>query len=265
MVNEARDRTTFYGPEMEAALQLYYDLLWKHQVMPTSAGLGSLNADTGFYTRRIAMVNTGPWGMPFMNASGLDYGLLHIPRNDITETNRGGRATRITFDGLAISTDSKQVEKAWTLVKFMVAAEQQRAVAEVQRSIPATRPPQDVLERVLATGEASESDRDHPAIHFMMLNPEVAVSKFVVAAEQYALIQPVNDHWGLLTDAWMSAMTGMNILNPDRRLDPIEAIGRFYANDGNGARLKAVLPPTDAEAVQRYIEAYERTEMGSSR
>ena len=57
-----------------------------------------MNADTAFFTGRIAMCISGPWLQPFLKTTTLreDYRIIHAPRGP------AGRATRVTWDALCI-------------------------------------------------------------------------------------------------------------------------------------------------------------------
>lgn len=248
--------TTAYGPTCEASYQLYYDLRWKYGVVPTPADLGTMSERTGFFTGLAAMFSDGPWGMPFCNAvaeEGLSYGLLHMPRNDET----GYRATRITWDGLAMYTGSQKKEEAWLLIKHLCSEPSQRAIAKLQRAIPAKRPPDDVIERAVNRGKPTAEDEQYASIYFCTVNPDVDTRKFIQATFEYGRLQPITEHWDVMTHAWADALDGMQRVDPDRRYTPAEAIGRMYAEKGDAKKLKLLLPPLDPVEADRYRKIYE--------
>ncbi len=251
-----KTHTVAYGPACEKSYQLYHDLRWKYNVVPTPADLGTMTERTGFFTGIAAMFSDGPWGMPFCNAvaeEGLSYGLLHMPRNDET----GYRATRITWDGLAMYTGSQKKEEAWLLIQHLCSESSQRAIAKLQRAIPAKRPPDDVFERAIMQNNPTPEDEQYASIYFCTVNPDVDTRKFIEAIFDYGRLQPITEHWNVMTLTWAEALDGLQRIDPDRRYTVPEAIGRFYADKGNAKRLQEVLPPLDPEEAARYRKIYE--------
>jgi len=228
ILNAERTRTVFLGPAVERSLRLWQDLMYTYRATPRSAELGQMNEGVGFFTGRVAMFCSGPWGMPFLNETHLDYDVLHVPRNP--ETRR--RATRITWDCVAVAAGSTKKAEAWRLVRHLTSMESMRVVADVQRSIPARKEARD---------------------YFISVNPRVTVRKFVETAGSYARMQPITKHWSIMTRAWGDAMRELRRENADERLTPAEAIGMFHAD----ARLGKVLPPADADRAARYRRLYD--------
>lgn len=231
ILTEDRTRTVFYGPAVEETLALWQDLIYKYHVSPRPAELGQMGEAVGFFTGRVAMFCTGPWGMPFLNVSGVDYDVLHVPRG--RQGRQGQRGTRITWDAVTIFANSKKKDDAWLLVKHLTSLQSMKVVSKVQRSIPA---------------------RKAAAEYFIQVNPKVSVRKFVDAAGSYARMQPITRHWSIMARAWSDAMSELHRDNPARRLTPAEAIGRFYSDYG----LAKVLPPADANAADQYRQLYRR-------
>lgn len=253
-----KQHTSLYGPASEASFQLYYDLRWKYQVVPTPAELGNLSQNTGFFTGLVATFCYGPWGMPFCNAvadEGLAYDVLHIPRNDKT----GYRATRITWDGLAMFSGSRKKEQAWLLIEHLTSRESQQAVARLQRSIPSERVPDDVYERAILQGQPAPGDDRYAAIYFTTFNPDVSTVKFVRAINEYGRLQPITKEWSELSRSWTNSLEGLQRMNPDDRFNAQEAVGRFYADRGESRKLRQALPPADAEQADRYRRLYEES------
>jgi multiple sugar transport system substrate-binding protein len=228
-------RTAFHGPEVEASLRLWQDMIYKYHYSPRAAELGQMGEGVGFFTGRVAMFCSGPWGMPFLNASGVEYDVLHVPRNPTTRT----RATRITWDAVAIFANSKKKPQAWMLVKHLTSLASMKVISKVQRSIPA---------RKAAAG------------FFARYNPKVSVGKFVAAAGTYARKQPITKHWSIMERAWSDAMSELRRENAAKRLTPAEAIGKFYSEH----RLMKVLPPSDPDEAERYRRIY-RARFGEAR
>ncbi len=258
ILNADKQNTTVYGPACEASFQFYSDLRWTYQVVPTPAQLGNLTQNTGFFTGLVATYCYGPWGMPFCNAvaeEGLAYDVLHIPRHDETRT----RATRITWDGLAMFSGSTKKDQAWLLIQHLTSRESQRAIAKLQRAIPSERVPDDVYERAIVQNNPTPGDESYAAVYFTTVNPDVQTVKFVRAINEYGRLQPITEHWSDMMRSWESALLGLQRINPEDRYTPQEAIGRFYADRGESRKLRQSLPPADAEQADRYRKIYEES------
>jgi multiple sugar transport system substrate-binding protein len=227
ILNEDRTRTAFLGPAVEKSLTLWQDVVFKYHVSPRAAELGQMGEGVGFLTGRVAMFCSGPWGMPFLNEAQLDYDVLHVPRN--AQTRR--RATRITWDCVAVAAGSPKKDDAWLLVRHLTSMESMKVVANVQRSIPARKEAQD---------------------YFVQVNPKVTVRKFVEAAGAYARTQPITRHWSIMERAWRDAMSELRRDNPAKRLTVPQAIGMFHEQP----KLRQVLPPADEALAEQYRRAY---------
>jgi len=167
LLDETHTVWKLYGPEAEAALQLYADLGRKYHVSPMREELGTMGEGVGFLTGRIAMVTSGPWFMPFLHDTDVDYDIVHIPRGP------KGRGTRVTWDALAIYAGSKRKSDAWKFVHFAVGLEAAKIVCEYQRSLPALKAAREYFGR--GVGRSSSY-------------------KFLEAFD-YVRIQPISVHW----------------------------------------------------------------------
>jgi len=230
MLDAERRRVTLYGPECERSLQLWQDLLYKHHVAPTPAELGVMGPNVGFMTGRVAMQGTGPWLMPFLNATDTKYDILHMPRGP-----DGTRATRITWDAMVLFAGSKKKDQAWRFICHLAGPQCQAILARYQRSIPALK-------------EAEGA--------FVGRNPHVATRKFVDALgeRRYARAQPISEHWDLMMRVWAQARSGLLGARPQTRLTPAEAIGQFLCHK----ELRTKLPPLDEKQAERYRVIYRR-------
>ena len=126
-----------------------------------------MGAGVGFFTGRVAMYSSGPWAMPFLNETALDYDVAHVP------IGPGGRHTRVTWDCLVMFAGSKRKEEAWKLIRFATSLDGERVVAGYQRSVPALRAAAD---------------------EFVRHNPRVTARRFIEAFE-YARMQPISMKW----------------------------------------------------------------------
>jgi len=233
-LDERREHTVFCTPEVLRSLKLQQDLVYRYHVCPAASEL-TMGQSVGFLGGRLAILNSGPWEMPFCNAAELDYDLLHIPRR----SPGGFRATRITWDAVAMYRGSKKKDLAWRLMDHLVTPESQRTVTRVQRDLPSLR---------------SEAGT------FVTANPKVHTIKFVEAAEQYAVMQPITIHWEAMARVFARAVQNVLLEDPARRLTPEEAVGMVYDdNDTDAMKLMTVLPPLDANEAAKYREIYLRS------
>ena len=227
ILDEGLKRTTFYGPEAERSLTLWQDMVYKHRVSPEVGGLGQMGTNLAVFTGRVAMFSSGPWDMPFLNGSGMDYDVLHIPRR----SPGGPRATRITWDAVCMYSRSKKKEQAWRLMQHLVGLESQVVIGKVQRSIPALK-------------QAGE--------HFVRVNPKVAVGRFLTVAADYGRMQPITKYWNEMNRPLSDAMNALRDLDAAKRPNARQAIGLFLSN----RKLMEVLPPADEQEAQRYRRIY---------
>jgi len=233
LLDPTRTRTLFHGPEVERSLALFQAWRWDdaRRIEPREE-MGAMTQSVAFLCGRAALFSAGPWEMPFLNAARVDYRVMHFPRDNIS----GRRATRITWDAVAVNARARRPAEAWALVRFLTRDRAaQDIIARMQRSIPGMR---------------------SAAATFMAGNPGSGVERFVEAAGDYAIMQPIPRHgWVLLTDAWMRTLDRVRHVIPERRLTPAEAIGYFYSQGD----LHALLPAADPEAAKRYQDIYRRS------
>jgi multiple sugar transport system substrate-binding protein len=235
VLDEDFTHTVLYGPEIEKALTMFQDLRWgEDPVSPRLEQMTSLTDTVGFFTGRVAMYCSGPWKLPFLSATDLECGVLHIPRGP-----DGYRGTRITWDCMMMAKQSARKEESWKLIQFAAGPIGQRYVAAAQRSIAA---------------------RIDMADEFIRSSPNINVEKFIHAARDYARMQPITEHWELMIRVLNATALATQRENPADRLTPAEAIGRFYAgypaNDADSAQLMEVLPPADPEMAAHYREIF---------
>lgn len=125
------------GEEAEAAFGFYRDMARTHRVCPEPADVAQLIQDTGFLTGKVGMCVNGPWFQPFLDETGLKdrYVVMHVPRG------QGGRATRVTWDGLCVADGLPERRRtlAEQFVAFCVGDEVQRMIVATGRSLPSLR------------------------------------------------------------------------------------------------------------------------------
>lgn len=185
------------GPEAEASFAFWQDLRHRHRVAPRRDELGETGG-VAFMTGRVAMQVNGPWAMPPLNEAGVSYDVAHTP------SGPGGRATRVSWDGLVMSSASRKKDQAWRFIHFALALEAQEIVARYQRSVPARK----------AAGQA-----------FVDANPEVRAGRFIEALD-YSRIQPITPSWSLMS----REVSGETDLMLDGRQSPRQTLMDLAAN-----------------------------------
>ncbi len=234
VLNEDFTRTTFYGPECEASLTLLQDLRLKYKVMPAPSALGALTMNTAFFTGMVSILNTGTYGLIYLNATGIDYDILHFPRGE-----GGRRYTRFFWEGMAMSSLSKNKKEAWIFLDFLTSIDGQRILAEYQISLPSLIASEPFF---LNAARAPVSSR------------QVDLYKFTEAARTYARRQPISVHYGPMERAIVKCMSALIAENEDFRLTPRQAIARYLFES---PELLEKLPPVDLVAAEEYRPDWE--------
>ncbi len=231
-LDETYTRSTFYGPECEASMKLWQDLHLKERVMPTPSALSALNTNTGFFTGMISILNTGVYALIFLNSTGVDYDMLHLPRG-----SSGRRYTRFFWEGMAMSSLSKKKDEAWIMLNFLTSIDAQKIIADYQLSMPGLIASEPYF---LKGGKGRARDVD--------------LHKFFEAAETYARRQPISMHWAPMLRALTKCMQSLISENEDFRLTPRQAIARYLFESPD---LSAKLPPADPAAAEEYRPDWE--------
>jgi multiple sugar transport system substrate-binding protein len=130
IIDPAMRRCTLNTPEGIAAMQWMRDLRYKHHAAPQAAEFTGAGGAI-FMTGKLGMEINGPWRLPFMRETEVDWDIWHMPIGP-----GGERWTRGTWDGLAMYARSKVKEQAWRFIRYATGEEGQRMVAEAGRAVP---------------------------------------------------------------------------------------------------------------------------------
>ena len=216
-LDRSRREWRLWGPEAEASFAFWQDLRHRHRVAPRRDELGETGG-VAFMTGRVAMQVNGPWAMPPLNEAGVSYDVAHTPAGP------GGRATRVSWDGLVMFSGSRKKDQAWRFIHFALGQEAQETVARYQRSVPALR----------TAGQA-----------FIDANPEVRAGRFIEALE-YSRFQPITASWSLMS----RELAGETELLLDGRQTPRQTLVDLARNTHLSERF--VMPPaaSDGEGVR---------------
>ncbi|MBU0718260.1 MAG: extracellular solute-binding protein, partial [Planctomycetes bacterium] len=127
----------FTGPAAEAALTFYQDLAVGNRVCPRDDEVPQLFQDVGFLTGKVAMCINGPWFQPLLAEISLadSYFVAPIP------IGAGGRATRMTWDGVVMAPNLPPERQALAeqFVRFMLSKAVQDRIAATGKALPALR------------------------------------------------------------------------------------------------------------------------------
>ena len=231
-LNEDKTKTTFYGPECEAALTFFQDLRLKYRVMPAPSSLGALNMNTCFFTGMISILCTGTYGLIYLNATGIDYDILHFPRGP-----GGRRYTRFFWDGMAMTSLSQKKKEAWIFLDFLTSIESQKIIGDYQMALPS----------LMASEHSFLNGGKGPA-------RDVDLYKFTEAARTYARRQPISAHYAPMERALIKCMGALISENEDFRLTPRQTIARYLFES---PELLRKLPPADPVEAQKYRPDWE--------
>lgn len=123
-------RCTLNNPKGIAAMQWLRDLRWRWHAAPTAAEFSGAGGAI-FMTGKLGMEINGPWRLPFMRETDVEWDVWHMPVGPT-----GERWTRGTWDALALYRGSRVKEEAWRWIRYATGRQGQRMVAESGRAIP---------------------------------------------------------------------------------------------------------------------------------
>jgi multiple sugar transport system substrate-binding protein len=205
VLDATNTRWAMTGPAAEKAWQFYQDLRFRYHVSPAPVEQSEMDADTAFFTGRVAMFTSGPWVQPFLRNTSMkdDYRIVHIPRGPT------GRATRVTWDAMVMYDGIPPQRKAlaWEFIKFACSLPAQKVVARYQRSVPALRAGAEEFIRC----DAGQGSR-----------------KFVDALA-YARLQPISPYWNEMDRQINRHLAGL-LSDQEPRQTPAEFLAALAAD-----------------------------------
>jgi len=204
-----RSRFAMNSPEAIAALQYLHDLKFKYNVMPKAGELSGMSGEIQVLTGRVAMVQAPAYVMPVVRETGtMRWDLVHMP------TGPAGKATRVSWDALAVYTGSQHKEEAWRFIKTVLSDEGQRTAGKFQRGLPVRR----------------------SAVIESYINPDTPQKeeKYLEAID-YGRVTPITTHYNEMMLAMQVAMERLHLRRTDpatmvRNLEPV--INDILAGDG---------------------------------
>jgi multiple sugar transport system substrate-binding protein len=129
-----KKRFAMNTPETIAALQYLHDLKFKHHTIPQAGELSGMFGEIQILTGRVGMLMAPAYMMTNMRGvEAMRWDIVHMP------TGPEGKATRLSWDGLAVYPGSRHKEQAWRFIKTVLSDEGQRIVAKLERDLPVRR------------------------------------------------------------------------------------------------------------------------------
>jgi multiple sugar transport system substrate-binding protein len=164
LLTQDKQRFAMNSPEAIAAIEYLYDLKFKHHAIPHYGELTGMWPETQLLTGRIAMLPAAAYAMTIMrDVEGMRWDIAHMP------SGPAGKATRVSWDGLAIYSGSQHKEAAWRFIKTVLSDEGQRTVGRFQRALPVRRPA--VLESYVDPETPQEEEKYLEAMEYGRLAP----------------------------------------------------------------------------------------------
>ncbi len=129
-----KKRFAMNTPETIDALQYLHDLKFKYRTIPQAGELTGMFGEIQILTGRVAMIMAPAYVLTNMLAvEAMRWDIVHMP------TGPAGKATRLSWDGLAIYSGSQRKEQAWRFIKTVLSDEGQRIVGRLKRNLPVRR------------------------------------------------------------------------------------------------------------------------------
>lgn len=121
------------SPASIRTVRFMYDISNKYHYSPTLSEGQTQGWWDMFMTGRLAMVINSRWVCPtFMTAKTLEWDIAVLPRDK-------QRATMVFCSGYAISKQSKHIQAAWKLVKYLAGEKAQTFYAETGLQVPSLK------------------------------------------------------------------------------------------------------------------------------
>jgi len=157
-----RSRSVFNSSENIETLEFIQSLFLEHQVAHAS--------EQNFFSERAAMRPDGPWFTRNMETGGVDFNwrVAAFP-----PTNKGPQSqqTRVTFDGIVMSSDTPNAAAAWEFIRYIIAGNGRDLYAQIGELIP-------VSQRAFA--QSVWGDPGYPGHRFVELMPLARVQPIIL-------------------------------------------------------------------------------------
>ncbi len=179
ILNEERTAPNFNRDKAAKCLEFMYDLMYKYEVAPTPkqmASFDNLGPDQLFEMGRVAMNATGYWAVEGLRQiKDLNWDVAWFPKGEKNVAPMFGASW-------AITSEAKNKEAAWKVVRFFAGEEYARIIARTAHDIPSIK-------------KAAYSDK--------FLNPNLPPKslKVILDSAEYAMYPPTSEKWNVLTDA----------------------------------------------------------------
>jgi len=199
ILTEDRSRCAMNSPETIAALQFIYDLKFEDKVMPGTGELSGMATEIQILTGRIAMLQAAAYILNNMrDVEAMRWDIVHMP------SGPAGKATRVSWDGLAVYANSDHPREAWRFIETVLSDEGQELVGSLQRAMPVRR------SAVLA--------------HYVTEDTPQEEKKFLEAME-YGRPTPITEAYGEMQIVMANELERLSLGNTTPR-ETVEALQR---------------------------------------
>lgn len=133
ILDENREYFTMNSPQTRTGLQFAIDLKNKFHCQPRWGEMSVLGSEIQILTGKIAMKLAPCYVLMNLFAAsneGLRWGIVQIP------TGPYGKASRVSWDGIAIYGKSKYKQESWNLIKYILSSEMQQTIGRLKRAVP---------------------------------------------------------------------------------------------------------------------------------
>lgn len=124
MINDERTACIINQPSAIEALQFQRDLILVDKVSPTPTDTQTIPLSQLFSTGRVAIMEGGPWLIPSMEETGVDWGVTPVAKG------KADIHTVQLIDYYAIQEGSDNKDAAWEVLKFFTSSEAEQILAD---------------------------------------------------------------------------------------------------------------------------------------
>ncbi len=184
------DMTDSRGKE---AFELFFHMIEDESISPDCLNWSQVDITRKFLSGEIAMIENGPWALPAIEESGIEYGIIPFPSHTSTGVIVGGEDFGVI--------KGKNTEGSLTFIRFCSDSNTMSQISEMMMNIPPRR------KEAIAFGEK------HPAYRVFVDQMEYGISRTSV------------DNWKTICNA-----LGKSLYDMFGNTDTLDSIWNTYVN-----------------------------------
>lgn len=123
-ISDDRTQSVLSEDAAVASLELRRALTLDDQVAPKPADVQTVPETQLMSTGRVGIFESGPWSIPTMEESGIDWGVMPMAKGD------GESSTPLFIDFFGIHASSERQDEAWEVLKFFTSTEGEEILME---------------------------------------------------------------------------------------------------------------------------------------